>query len=822
MRRDGWTYVDEAMKLADSSLPRHGPLNGMFVRSDILWDIRMAEEMARAAHTVFGRFMRWWKGSRTFGNPATTFRNLFTNVFILAPMADINMLDPRNMVHYSQALKDFALGMRSAKFKEALKAGVFDGTFARTELGVNSVGKALGGFVGHVKGQAGATGHTLIEATRRGLDGRIFDKLSSAGKQLLWNNPGIFYGALDDFFRYAAWLKKRSQGWDNARASKFARDYLGNYGDTSGLLDIVKGSFGGSRYGGYLTAAVNVPFAAFPMKVSPVYKRYLEKNPYRAQMHLNLSEYYTGLSYAESHGIQVKEINDNGVIVDTEEPDWKEANRQIQAFRQQMPWYDRLRYVPLDQMGAVKRGLEALGIPAHERDADGKLASMRMFNVGYYSVFDWMYADSMIHDVEIKGDDISLSERLFALTDVSRLIGTGPVADTISLLSTGRDPFTGRKVDSQWTSGYWEQMGKHVLSNILPPLPPWAWYTGTSRATTIIPENLYPTPTYRQLKALDDHGISARIDKGVATIASLFFGAKTRNVMIPELVGNALNSVASADRDMDRRIIGDEGFRKIYVDGYRGTQDEVVIGRVDKEELEKLRVDIIDRYVQWTSTDVGKEEYESLRDVLTYYRRERALGAARQLKKFYEDLSDLPVDVGKISSQEGQGLSGKVGDKRKKPLLVDEFPSKKAERIRREDIVRNRGSIHEPHVLTETFYKQYGGINPDLETLTQFKVIGELVDFSSVIDELEDSSTPWQRVWDIYRMLYGSVDHKTTASKTQESRGQNVDKWLQSELGSSTYDTTGQFGLVKRLIDIQRDWTKWVKGAKRQALEEKK
>jgi hypothetical protein len=788
MRKEGWSYVDETAKLADSSVNRMGALNGLFVRSDILRDLVMAERAAQAAQAVFGRFMRYWKGTRTFGNPATTFRNFFTNVFVLGPMADINLIDPRNWAFYNQAVKDFGLGMRSKSFAEAMKAGAFDGTFARTELGQKACGRALGGFFGHVKGQAATAGHRVWEAVYQGSTGGILKNLNAAQKQLLWNNPGILYSAFDDIFRYVAFLKKRSQGWSMDDAAKFAQEYLINYKNTNGVMEILRGPIGGAWSG--VHAVFGVPFAIFPMKSSNLARKWLQANPFKAQLTMNLTELLTGLSYAESHGIMIKKVDEKGKVVETEEPDWREANKQIAAFRRQLPFYDRLKYVPLDQMGIIQKGFDALEIPSHTRDEDGKLATMRMFNLGYYSLFDWLYGAKLIEELpaETPGEEIGFAERMLSMFAPQRLLGGTPVFNIAVAAATRQDPFTGRRMKPRYRQPYYEVYGAYVLSEILPPLPPWSWYTGTSKLTTIIPKEFWPTPSYHKLVGLTDPLVKVRVDGKIETILGTFFGFRSNNYDIPVLVSNPLKEFDKRMRDADRSLVSDQ--EESLLAAYDG-QD--VFGKVvDKADLVNLRLDLI------KANGAGDQaKVDRYRDAITRYRRDRIKHGLEYLQTFFGSLRDLPVDVGRIGEQTETPKVGKFDEDRSKPTLYQHYPSEAAELAARKEQTLIGGS---------SLALEYGIIDKSYESLASFAVVGELVDLRPMIARAKDENTPWQEIWDDYRMLYGTLDVKTPAKgNIGVAEDQNIDMHMVMGLKPRT-KTIDVYGLINRIRELNRIW----------------
>jgi hypothetical protein len=343
-RRGGWIQMSEAEMIAGGGTPRWGELAGRWIKEDIFWHLKYAEEIAQAASkNVWASRTVLWKQWHTVWNAPTLLRNFYTNVLLFAPMNDMMMIG-RNVEFYQLALKEMSTGGRL--FKEAWRRGAFDGTFARTELGRSATTAVLRG----VFGRGTMSGEQLMKVGEA-LMKRDVAKLSDAARFFLSETPGALYSAMDDFFRFAHWLKLTDKGKAMGplldQMAKYVRGAWIDYENIPGLVQVLRAptQMGlGARNIAFFLAGK--PFFSFTWmsldKAGPI-RTWLKNNPVKAQIWMNLHETLSVQNFAEAMGSDVEA-----------------AKRWMKVIKHQQPPWRRFRYIPASSTGIIGKIIEAV------------------------------------------------------------------------------------------------------------------------------------------------------------------------------------------------------------------------------------------------------------------------------------------------------------------------------------------------------------------------------------------------------------------------------------------------------------------------------
>ncbi len=369
-QRGPWIKMSEETMFKGSNTPRYGPLAGRWVHESVYWHLKYAEELAYVAqHNRWSQHVSTWKALHTVWNMPTLMRNMYTNVLLYAPMNDMMMMG-KNMNYYRRAFREMKEG--GDLYKLAYEYGAFDGTFARTELSTQATTAVLKGFVGRKK----ITGVELQELARK-LAKQDFDGLSDKAKFFLQETPGSLYSAMDDYFRFSHWLKLtglddtvrffRKKGMDEGAAirkaiegadksllqemaNKVRKDWI-DYENSPYFVNILRTPTEmGLGIKNMLFALAGKPFFSFSalnMHKSGPIRRWMTQNPIKYQIYKNVWDTLSAYEYADALG---------------SDPDT--AKRWMKAQRNRMPFWRRLRYIPMTSTGIIGRAIEHLsGVP---------------------------------------------------------------------------------------------------------------------------------------------------------------------------------------------------------------------------------------------------------------------------------------------------------------------------------------------------------------------------------------------------------------------------------------------------------------------------
>ena len=113
--------------------------------------------------------------------------------------------------------------------------------------------------------------------------------------------------------------------------------------------------------------------------------------------------------------------------------------------------------------------------------------------------------------------------------------------------------------------------------------------------------------------------------------------------------------------------------------------------------------------------------------------------------------------------------------------------------------------------------------DPNFEDLFVFKTMGELVDFRKVEEMIRNPETTRTQIWDLYRMFYGSVDHKTTELPGDPvgPRYQNIDEAYPHYATVESGGVTKVYGVIQRILKLQGSWKLFIEKEDK-PVEEKK
>ena len=315
-------------------VPVYGMIQGKYVNKAIWTELMYMQKIGQQLRgNLFAKFITVHKGMVTFMNPATTFRNLYTNLFVLGPMAGMNLINPANWGFAKKALVHMETShLKShASFNEAYASGVFQGNWARLEAG-SMERKAV---VMSMRGMFG-TGLDQVLTPVRGLRNLIHNKnlkgFTAGMKKFIWENPGVLYGAMDDYFRYATWLKYRQMGMSAREASTAVQKAYVNYGDVAGLVQYLRAPVAKGALGKLAWAVGGVEFGQFVHGSLKALADYARKSPFKAQVIMNYTDYMSQQWQAAKFAMDPEE----GV----EAAKWMSRN---------MPGKGRFKYHPVDR-----------------------------------------------------------------------------------------------------------------------------------------------------------------------------------------------------------------------------------------------------------------------------------------------------------------------------------------------------------------------------------------------------------------------------------------------------------------------------------------
>lgn len=142
---------------SEKKVPRYGKLTGiktvdpktgkvtwrlregsekLYMNADDFYEMEAAHRLQKQLKKALPKIITRWKVFQTAGSPMTFFRNVWSNVFMFAPMADNSPLNPSNWPYYAKALKDSLLpkGKRSGDWQIGYENNAYRTTFSQAEF----------------------------------------------------------------------------------------------------------------------------------------------------------------------------------------------------------------------------------------------------------------------------------------------------------------------------------------------------------------------------------------------------------------------------------------------------------------------------------------------------------------------------------------------------------------------------------------------------------------------------------------------------------------------------------------------------------------
>lgn len=476
----------------DGSPPMYGALAGKFIPEDLWYELVNSQVIKEEMANSLNRGLSMLKVFKTVLSPVTMARNFWTNALLLAPMAGVSLMDPRNWPHFWEGLKEFVSKEKSPFYRAVEERGMFDSGFHRNEMALKVLDDVHSGFIDHAAGPLKGFAEGFAEllgsvktAARReeriaranyqgnmerlravqsqGPDAWLAEyskmKLPTAGKQAkaglskiteatrqaFLGNPGAMYAAGDDFFRYVLAKKMAAQGHSMSRIIETGRNAFGNYADNPGFVQIVRApvapvlsrnmSGGAPQRSTSLRSVFYIggqPFIAYSAWAIPHVKKWAQSNPWQAMLMNNLHE---TMSRANLASIGLTEQDERDVI---------KANAISK------PW----------EAGRV---LLATIAPHLARGADG---SYRTLDAAYMSPLSNVAPN--VDPMASKGGQAM--QRATSLLGLNAGMLFQPIMDVVQ----GRDSFTGRDIitDAQRPSESAASVGSYLYRAFMPPWMP--------------------------------------------------------------------------------------------------------------------------------------------------------------------------------------------------------------------------------------------------------------------------------------------------------------------------------------------------------------
>ena len=373
---------------SDMAIPAYGELNGiltidpktgkaswklregkdkLYMRADDFYEMVAAKNIKKQMSGLVARLTSKWKIGIVAYSPMTAVRNIWSNVFMFAPMANNSILNPANLPHYAKALVDSLKpsGKRSKDWQIGAERGVYNTTYNKAEMSV------LDGAVKPFR-KKHRDGAEMVESmfeamTNLGKDPAAAKaasvKAGKAGARLAATGikdtivgvataPIKFYGWIDDWFR-SAYVNKELASYRSAqrrqlmqaaddrfnsgkitkqelkaekakiqnqeievpssvadKISDAGKNLFVNYSDVAGAVQVLRAPvnpIAGSGMSYAVHALAGMPFIAFVAGAVPVMRAWYAANPLKAQMYHNIGRYLTDMNRAEADRIDGSE-----------------------------------------------------------------------------------------------------------------------------------------------------------------------------------------------------------------------------------------------------------------------------------------------------------------------------------------------------------------------------------------------------------------------------------------------------------------------------------------------------------------------------------
>jgi hypothetical protein len=228
-------------KVTDSRL---GALNDMYVRNDVLADLREVADFRDGFVKMWDKAMGLYKAGKVVYNPAAQIRNGLSNA-ILAYMGDVNPATPEGLKAYGKALEALMQRENNKLWQEAEEWGLFANTFHKAEL---------------------YELRTDIDSLRNLKGSAYSKKVKSLVKKIILA-PSEAYDVNEKLFKLAIFAKARADGMDIDKAGRKAEKHLFNYSDVPPVVKF------GKRWVS--------PFMTFSYKAMPLFAETCVTKPWK-------------------------------------------------------------------------------------------------------------------------------------------------------------------------------------------------------------------------------------------------------------------------------------------------------------------------------------------------------------------------------------------------------------------------------------------------------------------------------------------------------------------------------------------------------------
>jgi len=206
-RNPNWISDTAKVGLAKEPLPNvkaYGALAGKYVHSEIYKDVKALVGIRNNFVAYYDAMIGTWKLGKVVLNPATHFRNMFTNSILL----DLSGMDHIQQVKYlTRAVKEIKIN--SQEFK----------------------------FASHHLGRTGMISSELLDdmlSTVKATQGTAFAKLLSGYNKFIkkvTREPVKIYQQEEFISKFMKYLQMRERGWSRMRSLREANKWLFDYGD---------------------------------------------------------------------------------------------------------------------------------------------------------------------------------------------------------------------------------------------------------------------------------------------------------------------------------------------------------------------------------------------------------------------------------------------------------------------------------------------------------------------------------------------------------------------------------------------------------------
>lgn len=496
---------------------KYGELAGKYMDADLIYEMEQIAKIAKSMQSTFGRLNRMMKVHKTAYSVTTTMRNLWTNVFLFAPMAETpggrsaTLTDPRNLKIYEQTRREMTDGKHGYRMREGTNDLVTSGTLTKAEIGQpmghlrGLFDTVEGAFSGFAEGAV-----DLVKGNPKGRFNQAFKKFKrSAGDT--WALPVRGYSALDDIFRMTyyklhmmelegkyspdklAFIErarrrevtpidfknmprkerlefKKAKAADKAAGPPTHQQRLW-YDEWKN--DRKEASLSARKYfidyenvAGWVQIVrapihwsfhvLAQPFMAFPAQATPLMIRWYDKNPIRAMMYQNLFDSMTQHNIA----LGIEELGFTEKMGDPEEGDYgadigtSYAERESNRGPLKSP-FEIARTVPLAAFGKdyAFDGVDSDGQPVLNELDAAHMNPLNFFTPVYNANKGWL-------------------ENL--IDNTTRYISSNPITGTIIELVANRDFYSDKQIAPDKANAASRALlwADHTTRKLLPPLTP--------------------------------------------------------------------------------------------------------------------------------------------------------------------------------------------------------------------------------------------------------------------------------------------------------------------------------------------------------------